>query len=106
MVLRAIGWRCPICSKSSATLTSGSFRPKRSRRRSPNYRNCWKKCFHRELQRFVRLEFVSYYIDPSISQEEACRRNLTWSSPVITCLINRKTSEIKEEEIYLGDFPS
>ncbi|HAF49969.1 MAG: DNA-directed RNA polymerase subunit beta [Synergistales bacterium 54_24] len=54
------------------------------------------------------LEFVSYYIDPpSISQEEACRRDLTWSSPVRATirLINRKTSEIKEEEIYLGDFP-
>ncbi len=54
------------------------------------------------------LEFVRYYIDPpTTSEEESRQRDLTWQMPVRATirLINRKTSEIKEEEIFLGDFP-
>ena len=55
------------------------------------------------------LEFVKYYVDPvQISLDEARSRDLTWSRPLRATirLINKKTSEIKEEEIYLGDFPA
>ncbi|MBL3593177.1 MAG: DNA-directed RNA polymerase subunit beta [Synergistaceae bacterium] len=54
------------------------------------------------------LEFVRFYIDPpTTSEEESRQRDLTWQMPVRATirLINRKTSEIKEEEIFLGDFP-
>ncbi|NLI96995.1 MAG: DNA-directed RNA polymerase subunit beta [Synergistaceae bacterium] len=54
------------------------------------------------------LEFVRYFVDePSITEEEARQRDLTWSMPVRATirLVNRRNGEIKEEEIYLGDFP-
>ncbi len=54
------------------------------------------------------LEFVSYSIDePSMAQSEAKQRDCTWHRPIRATirLVNRKTREIKEEEIYLGDFP-
>ncbi len=55
------------------------------------------------------LEFVRYHVDPvAISLDEARSRDLTWSRPLRATirLANRKTGEIKEEEIYLGDFPA
>lgn len=54
------------------------------------------------------LEFVGYSVEPeTISLDEARSRDLTWSRPVRATirLVNRKSGEIKEEEIYLGDFP-
>jgi len=54
------------------------------------------------------LEFVRFYVDnPSITQDEARGRDLTWSMPIRATirLVNRKSGEIKEEEIFLGDFP-
>ena len=54
------------------------------------------------------LEFVDYFVeDPQITQEEAIQRDLSWSRSVKATirLVNRKTEEIKEEEVYLGDFP-
>ncbi len=54
------------------------------------------------------LEFVQYYIEaPAIREEEARQRDLTWQMPIRATirLVNRKTSEIKEEDIFLGDFP-
>ncbi|MDD3707100.1 MAG: DNA-directed RNA polymerase subunit beta [Aminobacterium sp.] len=54
------------------------------------------------------LEFVHYFVDdPSGDEEEARQRDLTWSQPIRATirLTNRKTKEIKEEEIFLGDFP-
>ena len=54
------------------------------------------------------LEFVSYSIEPeTISLDEARSRDLTWSRPIRATirLVNKKSGEIKEEEIYLGDFP-
>ncbi len=54
------------------------------------------------------LEFVRYFVDePPLMEEEARQRDLTWSMPVRATirLVNRKNGEIKEEEIYLGDFP-
>ncbi|MCX7828785.1 MAG: DNA-directed RNA polymerase subunit beta, partial [Thermanaerothrix sp.] len=54
------------------------------------------------------LEFVRYYVDdPAISLDEARSRDLTWSMPVRATirLVNRNNGEIKEEDVYLGDFP-
>ena len=54
------------------------------------------------------LEFVKYILDdPSTGEEEARQRDLTWSRPIRATirLVNRKTKELKEEEIFLGDFP-
>lgn len=54
------------------------------------------------------LEFVRFYVEaPTIREEEARQRDLTWQMPIRATirLVNRKTSEIKEEEIFLGDFP-
>jgi len=54
------------------------------------------------------LEFVRYFLDPpKVDIEEARQRDLTWSRPIKATirLVNRKTKEIKEEEIFLGDFP-
>jgi DNA-directed RNA polymerase subunit beta len=55
------------------------------------------------------LEFVKYFVEPvSTSLDEARSRDLTWSRPLRATirLSNRKTGEIKEEDIYLGDFPA
>ena len=54
------------------------------------------------------LEFVRYYIDsPNLLEEEARQRDMTWARPIRATirLANTKTQEIKEEEIFLGDFP-
>ena len=49
------------------------------------------------------LEFVRYYVDPvPISLDEARSRDLTWSRPLRATirLVNKKSGEIKEEDIY------
>jgi DNA-directed RNA polymerase subunit beta len=54
------------------------------------------------------LEFVRYYIDePVLKEEEARQRDMTWARPIRATirLTNMKLQEIKEEEIFLGDFP-
>ena len=55
------------------------------------------------------LEFFDYYMekDTKYSLEEAKERDTTYSTRlhVKVRLINRETGEIKEQEIYLGDFP-
>jgi DNA-directed RNA polymerase subunit beta len=54
------------------------------------------------------LEFVSYKVEPETTTlDEARSRDLTWSRPIRATirLRNVKSGEIKEEEIYLGDFP-
>jgi DNA-directed RNA polymerase subunit beta len=54
------------------------------------------------------LEFVSYRVEPeTVTLDEARNRDLTWSRPIRATirLKNLKSGEIKEEEIYLGDFP-
>ena len=55
------------------------------------------------------LEFFDYYMEDKTkyTQEEAKERDATYSSKlhVKVRLINRETGEIKEQEIYLGDFP-
>ena len=55
------------------------------------------------------LEFFDYYMEDKTKYtiEEAKERDTTYSSRlhVKVRLINRETGEIKEQEIYLGDFP-
>ena len=55
------------------------------------------------------LEFFDYYMEDKTkyTQEEAKERDATYSTRlhVKVRLINRESGEIKEQEIYLGDFP-
>ena len=55
------------------------------------------------------LEFFDYYMEDKTKYtvEEAKERDTTYSTRlhVKVRLINRETGEIKEQEIYLGDFP-
>ena len=55
------------------------------------------------------LEFFDYYMEKKTkyTQEEAKERDATYSTRlhVKVRLINRESGEIKEQEIYLGDFP-
>ncbi len=55
------------------------------------------------------LEFFDYYMEEKskYTTEEAKERDATYSTRlhVKVRLINRETGEIKEQEIYLGDFP-
>ena len=55
------------------------------------------------------LEFLDYYMEEKTkyTEEEAKERDATYATRlhVKVRLINRETGEIKEQEIYLGDFP-
>lgn len=55
------------------------------------------------------LEFVDYYIneEPKYSEDEARERDANFSAPlkVKVRLINKETGEVKEQEVFMGDFP-
>ncbi len=55
------------------------------------------------------LEFVDYRLDenPKYTVEECKERDVTYAAPlrVRARLINKETGEIKESEVYMGDFP-
>lgn len=55
------------------------------------------------------LEFVDYRLEdsPKYSVEEAKERDMTYSAPikVKVRLINKDTGEVKEQEVFMGDFP-
>lgn len=55
------------------------------------------------------LEFVDYYLEENAkySVEECKERDVTYSKPlkVRVRLINRETGEVKEQEVFMGDFP-
>ena len=55
------------------------------------------------------LEFVDYSMDepPKYSVAECKERDTTYSSPlkVKVRLINKETGEVKEQDIFMGDFP-
>ena len=55
------------------------------------------------------LEFVDYSLDDNTkySVEECKERDTTYSAPlkVKVRLINKETGEVKEQEIFMGDFP-
>ncbi len=54
------------------------------------------------------LEFIDYKLDePKNSVEECKERDVTYSAPlkVKVRLINQTTGEVKEQEVFMGDFP-
>ena len=57
----------------------------------------------------LSLEFYDYHIDynPKYSVEECKERDVKYAAPlrVSVRLINNETGEIKEQEIFMGDFP-
>ncbi|MEK9152918.1 MAG: DNA-directed RNA polymerase subunit beta, partial [Patescibacteria group bacterium] len=60
------------------------------------------------IGRDLELYFLDYYLDePKFNEQTSRAKNLTYEAPlrVKTRLINKRTAETKEQEIYLGDFP-
>ncbi|MBS4785799.1 MAG: DNA-directed RNA polymerase subunit beta [Clostridiales bacterium] len=55
------------------------------------------------------LDFIDYHLDdqPKYSIAECKERDTTYAAPlrVRASLLNRETGEVKEQDIYLGDFP-
>ncbi len=56
------------------------------------------------------LEFVDYYLDrsnPKYTVEECKERDVNYSAPlkVVVRLINKETGEVKQQEVFMGDFP-
>lgn len=62
----------------------------------------------RDFTGTLELEFGDYRFEkPKFSPDECREKDMTYSSRlhVTTRFINRETGEIKEQEIFLGDFP-
>ncbi len=60
------------------------------------------------MGRNLELYFDKYYLDePRFDELTAKSKNLTFEAALrVNCrLVNKKTGEIKEQEVYLGDFP-
>jgi len=60
------------------------------------------------IGRDLELYFLDYYLDePRFDEKKTKSKNVTYEAPlrVETKLVNKKTGEIKEQEIFLGDFP-
>ncbi len=60
------------------------------------------------IGRDLELYFLDYYLDePKFDEVTAKSKNLTHEAPlrVNIRLVNKRTNEVKEQEIYLGDFP-
>ena len=56
----------------------------------------------------LRLQFVDYSLDEPKNSVERCReRDMTYAAPlkVFVRLTNRETGEIKESDVFMGDFP-
>ena len=56
----------------------------------------------------LELQFLDHYLDaPKHTEETARDRNATYEAPIRSAvrLINKKTGEVKEQEVYLGEFP-
>jgi DNA-directed RNA polymerase subunit beta len=56
----------------------------------------------------LELHFLDHYLDtPKHTEESARERNATFEAPLRCAvrLINKKTGEVKEQEVYLGEFP-
>ncbi|MDS1030410.1 DNA-directed RNA polymerase subunit beta [Bacillota bacterium LX-D] len=54
------------------------------------------------------LEFIGYILgEPKYSVEECKERDVTYAAPlrVKVRLINKETGEVKEQEVFMGDFP-
>ncbi len=60
------------------------------------------------IGRDLELYFLDYYLDePKFDERTAKERNVTYEAPLraLTRLVNKRTGETKEQEVYLGDFP-
>jgi len=60
------------------------------------------------IGRDLELYFLDYYLDePKFDEATTKAKNLTFEAPlrVKARLINKRSAETKEQEIYLGDFP-
>lgn len=60
------------------------------------------------IGRDLELYFGNFYLDePKFDEVRAKLRNATYEAPlrVQTKLVNKRTGMVKEQEIYLGDFP-
>jgi len=56
----------------------------------------------------LELYFADYYFDePKYNETEAKKLNLSYEAPlrVKLRLVNKKSGEVKEQEIYFGEFP-
>ena len=56
----------------------------------------------------LSLEFVDYRLgEPKYDLEESKNRDATYAAPlrVKVCLIIKETGEVKEQEVFMGDFP-
>ena len=56
----------------------------------------------------LALTFKSYYFEePKLTEQEARENNVSYEAPLKAQveLVNKVTGEIKEQEIYLGDYP-
>ncbi len=56
----------------------------------------------------LELYFADYYFDePKYDENEAKKQNVSYEAPLRAKLrlVNKKTGEVKEQEIYLGEFP-
>ncbi|MCL2436813.1 MAG: DNA-directed RNA polymerase subunit beta, partial [Clostridiales bacterium] len=55
------------------------------------------------------LEFIDYSVSdpPKYEQEECKERDVTYAAPlkVRVRLVNKETGEVKEQEVFMGDFP-
>ena len=55
------------------------------------------------------LEFIDYSISdaPKYDQQECKDRDVTYAGPlkVRVRLVNKETGEVKEQEVFMGDFP-
>lgn len=55
------------------------------------------------------LEFVDYYLEnnPKYSVDECKERDVTYAVPmkVKVRLVNKETGEVKEQDVFMGDFP-
>ncbi len=60
------------------------------------------------IGRDLELYFLDYYLDePKFDEVTAKSKNVTFEAPLRAKvrLLNKRTNEVKEQEIYLGDFP-
>ena len=57
----------------------------------------------------LKLEFIDYSLDktPKYSLEECRERDMTYATAlkVLVRLTNNETGEVKESEVFMGDFP-
>ncbi|MDP2812547.1 MAG: DNA-directed RNA polymerase subunit beta [bacterium] len=60
------------------------------------------------IGRDLELYFLDYYLDePKFDEVTSKNKNISFEAPlrVNIRLVNKRSSEVKEQEIYLGDFP-